>query len=72
MLEAQETTPTGGEEGGRVMTPPGPAAPGVIPVAYADGQVPVRKRASSAIRADLAAALPLPAVQRQRERRQSI
>jgi len=72
MLEAQETTPTGGEEGGRAITPPGPAAMGVIPVPYASAQATVRERASNAIRAGLAPALRPPATERQPERRTGI
>jgi hypothetical protein len=72
MLEAQVTTPAGGEEGGRAIAPPGPAGLGVTPVAYAGARVTVRERASSAFRAGLDPALPIPATERQRERRPGI
>jgi hypothetical protein len=69
MLEAQETTPAGGEEGGRAVTPPAPAGMGVTPIAYACRQAIVRERASSASGAGRSSGLPILTAERQRERR---
>jgi hypothetical protein len=72
MREAQIPTPAGGEDGGRVIAPPGTTGLGVTPAAYPGARMTVRERASSTFRAALDPALPDAASERTRERRPGI